>query len=81
MTVVALVPIFNNLVSDNPMMPNNHYDPVLFQAAVHLTLFLIAILIIARKKYSWFFAVPVAILLLVLHFYYQEIAVWVWEME
>jgi hypothetical protein len=79
MAVVAMVPIFKNQVSENPMMPSNHYDPVLFQAAIHFVLFVVAIGIIWRKVYSWFFAIPVIVLLMLLHFYYDEIAIWVWQ--
>ncbi|MGB3591442.1 MAG: hypothetical protein WBA16_07110 [Nonlabens sp.] len=78
-TVTAFIPIFKNPVSENPMMPSNHYAPVLFAAAVHFVVFVLTLWSILSKKYSWLLILPLAVIVLLSRFYYDEIAVWVWQ--
>lgn len=76
--VTALVPLLFNPTSDNEFMPQNHYAPVYFNAAIHLVIFIAAIVSIMKKQFSWFLVGISIAIILASRIFYRDISLLVW---
>ncbi|MGB5983124.1 MAG: hypothetical protein WBG46_13360 [Nonlabens sp.] len=76
--VTALVPLLFNPSRENELMPQNHYAPVYFNAAVHLIIFLAALLSVLKKRFSWFLVGISIVVILASRIFYRDISVLVW---
>ena len=77
--ITAFVPTFTNPVSENPLMPQNHYHPAYFTVVVHLVIFLLSLWSILKKRFSWIIAGFCMVVVIFFRIFYNDIAIWVWS--
>jgi hypothetical protein len=75
---VIIVQLFVNPLDENPLTPQNAYDPIYFMAAVHLIVLAISGWSVLKKKFHWIVALVCAVLVAFSRFYYNEIAEYIW---
>ena len=75
----ALVPLLFDPVSENALMPQNHYNPIYFSAAVHLLIFIATLISVLQKRFSWILTGSCIAIVILLRIFYQDIAIWVWS--
>lgn len=73
---VAIVPLL--LEPTNELLPENHAAPTYFNAAIHLLMFIAALISILKDAYSWLITGVCIVLIIGSRFFYREIAEWVW---
>ena len=77
--ITALVPLLFNPVSENALMPQNHYNPIYFSAVLHLIVFVATLVSVLQKRYSWILTGACIAIVILARIFYQDIAVWVWS--
>ncbi len=78
---VIIVQLLTNPLSDNPLRPENSYDPVYFMAAIHVLVLVICGASVWFKKFHWAVTLVCALIVTLSRFYYNEISEYIWSMS
>lgn len=77
---VIIVQLFTNPLDDNPLTPQNAYDPIYFMAAVHAVVLIVSGICVFKKRFHWSVTLICAVVIALSRFYYNEIAEYIWSM-
>jgi hypothetical protein len=77
---VIVVQLFTNPLDDNPLTPQNAYDPFYFMAAVHAVVLILCGVSVLKKKFHWAITLSCALVVALTRFYYNEIAEYIWSL-